>query len=134
MSVVRIKKNTLRLGLLICAIAIILIVLLFPRNASTLNTTNAITFEKDAQIITVSAKGGYFPATITAKANHKTILRVVTKGTFDCSSSLMIPKIGYKTFLPSSGSTDIEIPPQNTGENIIATCSMGMYGLTINFR
>lgn len=85
------------------------------------------------QIIEVTAKNGYRPGTVTAKANTPGILRIKTNSTFDCSSSLSIPKLGFNKLLPLTGSTDIPVPAQAANTEIYATCSMGMYGFVIKF-
>jgi plastocyanin domain-containing protein len=86
------------------------------------------------QIVEVSAKGGYTPKLTTAQANVPTILRVTTSATFDCSSALRIPTLGYSTNLPPTGTTDIEVPAQKAGTTLKALCSMGMYNFSINFK
>lgn len=86
------------------------------------------------QVIEINAKGGYAPRVTLAKANTPTVINVQTNGTFDCSSALTIPAIGYRTMLPSSGTTPIEIPPQQPGTTIKGVCSMGMYNFTVNFN
>jgi plastocyanin domain-containing protein len=88
----------------------------------------------DSQIINIDAKGGYSPNKISARAGIPTTIKVMTRGTFDCSSALTIPSIGYRTNLPPSGVTEIEIPPQVAGTTLEGTCQMGMYGFTINFN
>lgn len=86
------------------------------------------------QIIEVTAKGGYSPRLTTAKANTPTILRVKTNSTFDCSSSLRIPSLGYSKNLPPTGTTDIELPAQEAGSTLKALCSMGMYNFSVQFK
>lgn len=86
------------------------------------------------QIITVDAKGGYSPKVTIAKAGIPTVLRVQTNGTFDCSSALTIPTIGYRANLPPSGVTEIEIPPQKAGTSLNGICAMGMYNFSINYN
>ncbi|MBP6860161.1 MAG: hypothetical protein KBC38_01195 [Candidatus Pacebacteria bacterium] len=86
------------------------------------------------QIIEIGAKGGYSPRETIAKADIPTVLRVATKGTFDCSSALTIPAIGYQNSLPPSGTTDIEIPPQKPGTTLQGLCAMGMYNFSIKFN
>ena len=86
-----------------------------------------------SQIIEISAKGGYSPQNITAKAGTPTTLKIKTSGTFDCSSSLTIPKLGYQTNLPPSGETVVDVPPQKAGSTLTGLCSMGMYSFTIRF-
>ncbi len=86
------------------------------------------------QIIEVSAKGGYYPRKIVAQAGMETILRMKTNGTFDCSSSLAIPKLNYRTSLPPSGTVDIPISASASNGILRGLCSMGMYSFEINFE
>ena len=86
------------------------------------------------QTIEISAKGGFSPRDVTAKADTATTLKIKTSGTFDCSSSLRIPKLGYQTNLPPSGETVVDVPPQKAGSTLTGTCSMGMYSFTIRFE
>lgn len=86
------------------------------------------------QIISITAKGGYFPRATVAKADIPTTITVTTKGTFDCSSALAIPGIGYRANLPPSGVTDITIPPQKTGTKLVGVCAMGMYNFSVSFK
>ena len=86
------------------------------------------------QIIEIGAKGGYAPKVSIAKANIPTILRVQTRGTFDCSSALTIPSIGYRANLPPSGVTEIEIPAQKSGATLQGLCAMGMYNFKVQFN
>ena len=57
-----------------------------------------------------------------------------TSGTFDCSSALVIPALGYRTNLPAQGVTDIEVPPQAAGTRLQGLCAMGMYSFVVNFN
>lgn len=93
-----------------------------------------VSTENGEQILEVTAKGGYSPAIVNAKSNAVTTLRIKTENTFDCSSSLVIPKLGIRKNLPANGITDINIPPQEKGTTIAAACSMGMYRFNINFN
>ena len=86
------------------------------------------------QIIEISAKGGYLPRITSAKAGLPTIIKVETRATFDCSSAISIPSIGYRANLPPSGRTEIEIPVQEPGATLQGLCSMGMYNFKINFN
>lgn len=94
-------------------------------------STSVITDGK--QIVEIQAKGGYTPRVTTAKAGIPTVIQVETSGTFDCSSSLTIPAIGYSQHLPASGTTTIEIPAQNANAVVQGICSMGMYSFSIKF-
>jgi plastocyanin domain-containing protein len=86
------------------------------------------------QVIQINAKGGYAPRVTLAKANMPTVINVTTNGTFDCSSSLSIPSIGFRKALPASGTTPIEVPPQQAGATIKGVCAMGMYNFAVNFN
>ena len=97
-------------------------------------STNNIYMENGKQVIEVTAKGGYSPNLTAAKSGIPTILRMKTKGTFDCSAGLKIPSLGYQSFLPASGLTDIEIPTQSAGASIAGLCVMGMYNFAVNFN
>jgi plastocyanin domain-containing protein len=133
---------------LITIIAVILvpiigiIILANPRSKSVVDSgtiesgdaSSNVSLENGKQIIEIKAKGGYAPRITTAKANLPTILRVVTNGTFDCSSSLRIPALNYSQNLPPSGTTDIEVSAQPNGSTLKALCSMGMYNFSIQFK
>lgn len=86
------------------------------------------------QIIDISAKGGYSPRKVAAKANMPTILRVSTRGTFDCSASLVIPKLSYQKLLQSSGTEDIAISAEQAQGTLQGLCAMGMYNFQITFQ
>lgn len=86
------------------------------------------------QIVEIGVKGGYFPGVSSAKADMPTILRMKTQGSFDCSSAVLIPSIGYRANLPPAGKTDIVIPPQKSGAILQGSCAMGMYNFQIQFN
>ena len=86
------------------------------------------------QFIDIRAKGGYSPRLTYAGANIPTVLRVETTNTFDCSSSLVIPSMKYRTNLAASGVTEIELPSQKAGSKLNGLCSMGMYGFEVRFN
>lgn len=94
---------------------------------------NNVSMVGGVQIVEIGAKGGYSPQVTTARAGVSTVLRVETRGTFDCSSALTIPAIGYSKNLPPSGTTDIDIPPQEPGAVVRGLCSMGMYNFSVEF-
>jgi Cu+-exporting ATPase len=86
------------------------------------------------QIIDITAKGGYSPRVVTAKAGVPTILRVSTNGTFDCSASVVIPKLSYQKFLQPSATEDIPITAEQAQGTLQGLCSMGMYNFQIKFQ
>lgn len=95
---------------------------------------NNVSIVDGVQIIEIDAKGGYTPQESIAQANIPTVITMNTKGTFDCSSALVIPSIGYRKNLPPSGKTRIEVPPQKEGATMQGLCSMGMYNFSVTFN
>ena len=86
------------------------------------------------QTIDISAKGGYTPRKVIAKAGIPTVLRVKTSGTFDCSASLVIPNLSYQKFLPPSGTEEIVLSAEQARGALQGLCSMGMYNFQIIFE
>lgn len=86
------------------------------------------------QIIDITAKGGYSPREVVAKAGIPTVLRVATKNTFDCSASIVIPKLSYQKFLEPTAVTEINIPAEQAQGTLKGLCSMGMYNFQIKFQ
>lgn len=102
--------------------------------ADNLGDASVVSIVEGRQIIDILAKGGYSPRVIAAKAGLPTVLRVKTSGTFDCSASLVIPKLSYQKFLQSSGTEEIAIAPEQAQGTLRGLCAMGMYGFQIKFR
>ncbi len=94
---------------------------------------NNISVVDGKQFIQINARGGYSPRVTLAKAGLPTTIKMETKGTFDCSAALVIPALSYRVFLPTTGESLIEIPPQNPGSTLQGLCAMGMYGFVIKF-
>ena len=92
-----------------------------------------VTLVDGKQIINLRAKGGFTPLSSTAKAGVPTILKVNTRGTFDCSSVLRIPSMNVFQNLPPSGTTEINLGSPKVGL-LQGTCGMGMYPFEINFQ
>ena len=101
--------------------------------ASTGSQAN-VTVVDGKQIIQITAKGGYAPRVTAAKANMPTVINVQTNGTYDCSSALNVPTVGFRKALPATGVTPIEIPPQKPGATVKGVCAMGMYNFAVNFN
>lgn len=102
-------------------------------NNGNIVSANNVTIEDGVQIIEIRAKGGYTPRSSVAKAGIPTILRFDSKGTFDCSASVRIPKMNISKSLDFSGLTDIDLGVQTVG-TLKGTCSMGMYPFEIVFQ
>jgi plastocyanin domain-containing protein len=98
------------------------------------NSNVSVQSENGIQVLKIIAYGGYNPRKISAKANVKTRLDVETRGTYDCSSSLVIPSLRYKKNLPPTAITSIDISPQESGSKITGLCSMGMFSFDISFE
>lgn len=95
---------------------------------------SAVRVEDGTQIIHVLARGGYSPRQVIAKADMPTVLEIETKGTYDCSSALNIPKIGFQKSLPASGTTKVDIPQELARDTLDGVCAMGMYSFQVRFE
>lgn len=87
----------------------------------------------DTQIIEITVRGGYSPSTISAKTGVETIIKFKTNNTYDCSSSIIIPKLGIREFLPPMGEKLFTVPKEKATDSLSGSCSMGHYRFTINF-
>lgn len=96
-------------------------------------TLQNVEIREGIQYVTIEASGGYSPKISTAKAGIPTKLVIKTKGTFDCSSSLVIRSVGYQKVLPQTGEEIIDIGIPEAGTPLQGVCSMGMYNFVINF-
>ncbi len=57
-----------------------------------------------------------------------------TENTYDCSSAVVIRAANYRSSLPQTGKTEIDLGTPKAGEKIPGTCSMGMYNFSIIFN
>lgn len=94
---------------------------------------NNVKIENGKQIIEIKVSGGYDPQVSVAKSGLPTVVRFVTNGAFDCSSSIRIPSLGIAQVLPQYGQTDIDIGTSTAG-TLQGTCSMGMYRFQVQFQ
>lgn len=101
-----------------------------PANES---AANAVTTENGTQIITIIAKGGYTPRTVTAKANMPTVIRMKSAGAFDCSASVVIPDLQFEKYLQPQKTAEVPVPLEKTQGTLKGLCSMGMYNFEIHF-
>ncbi len=99
-----------------------------------LQANSGISMENGIQIIDMTAKGGFSPSSITAKAGVPTELRVATNGTYDCSSTLVIPSLSYQKTLKPTGTETITISSEKATGTLNGTCGMGMYKFQIAFK
>ncbi len=105
----------------------------FVTRAPEVASTENVRVEAGTQVVEIKAKGQYSPRVTEAKAGIPTVLRMETDGTFDCTSQLTVPSIGYRQMLPPSGKTDIALESQKAGSSIKGICSMGMYNFEVKF-
>jgi len=96
--------------------------------------TNNVMIVDGRQIIDITAHGGYSPVRTIAQADMPTTIRLTSQGTFDCSSAVIIPSLGYRKNLPPSGTTDVPVPAQSAGTTLRGLCAMGMYNFAITFE
>ncbi len=102
--------------------------------SGTADISKNVIVKEGVQYITVEAKGGYSPKISTAKAGIPTKLIVKTKGTYDCSSSLVIPSVHFEKILSKTGEEIIDIGTPKKGEPLNGTCGMGMYNFEVVFE
>ena len=102
-------------------------------NAAATSPTSNVTKVEDHQVVEIVAKGLYTPRISVALAGVPTVINVLTKNTVDCTISFSIPKLRYRTTMPSSGITAVEVPPQKAGTTLEGVCSMGMYDFRVRF-
>jgi plastocyanin domain-containing protein len=131
-------KTVFLTSLLLVILALVGVIVLLSKNgkgsAPVASGQSNVALVDGAQVIQIRAKGGYAPRSTNAKANVPTTLNITTSGTFDCSSAIAIPSLGYRTNLPPSGVTTVTIPPQPAGTTMQGLCAMGMYNFTLNFN
>lgn len=102
--------------------------------ATDIGGAGAVTVENGVQVIDLTANGGYSPRYIVAQAGMPTELHVITNGTYDCSSSIVIPALGYQKLLAPTGEEKVEISADQASGTLRGTCGMGMYSFEIAFK
>ena len=127
------SSNKLAVSILVIAALFAGYILSVGKNELPTAPKNNVTIENGKQIIEVIAKGGYTPEKSIAKAGMSTVLRMVTDGTFDCSSSVRIPDLGISKGLPQTGTTDIDLGTPKAGV-LHGSCGMGMYPFEVDFE
>lgn len=121
------------IGISIALIAGIFWIVVSEKQSSTKASAESVTEKDGIQYITILASGGYSPNSINAKAGMPTKLIFETKGTYDCSSAVSIPKLNYRNQLPADGTTTIDISADQASSNLDIVCAMGMFKSKINF-
>jgi plastocyanin domain-containing protein len=109
--------------------------LMTHRQASrTGNASPIAATQEGVQVITIAAKGGYTPERVEAKAGVPTELRITTNGTYDCSSVVVIPQLGFEKTLPATGTEKIAISAEQATGTLQGQCGMAMYTFQIAFK
>ncbi|MEK9156662.1 MAG: cupredoxin domain-containing protein [Patescibacteria group bacterium] len=129
------QKDT-KTALIFCGVFVGLFVFGFilRGNVGGVSTAGGSVVENGRQIIDIAAKGGYTPNVIEAQAGIPTDLRVFTNGTYDCSSSIVIPSLGYQEMLQATGTETISLTAEQAQGTLEGMCSMGMYRFEIAFK
>lgn len=126
--------KTILISILVSAVLIGGAFWILPAGEGSASSAEAVSMVNGTQYIDMTARGGYFPRVVEAKAGVPTVLRMRTEGTFDCSSSLVIPKLSYQKFLPATGVEEIEISAEKAQGTLQGLCSMGMYSFQVRFQ
>ena len=77
------------------------------------------------QEVTIAVKGGYSPATISARSGQPLRLIFDRQETSGCSEEVVIGQFGVRKFLPAFKQTAVEVTPREPGTYEF-TCGMGM--------
>jgi plastocyanin domain-containing protein len=86
------------------------------------------------QYVDIMVRGGYSPRVTKAQAGVPTVLRMKTENSYDCSIALVINDLGYQSYLPATGVTEIQVPIEKTQGTLAGMCSMAMYHFQIDFE
>jgi plastocyanin domain-containing protein len=78
------------------------------------------------QIVDVTVKGGYQPASITAEAGRPLRLNFTRRESTPCGEEVVLPEFGRRAHLPEDRTVSLEVTPQEPGEYEF-TCGMNMY-------
>ncbi|MDQ1299544.1 MAG: hypothetical protein QG636_212 [Patescibacteria group bacterium] len=127
------KNLPMILSVLVAALVIAGAIVLSQKSDGTEQVVQNVFMEGEKQIIEIDAKGGYSPKLTTAKAGVPTVLRLKTSGTYDCSSAVTIPSVGFRKNLVATGITEVEVPIKVAQGTLEGTCAMGMYSFSVRF-
>ena len=78
------------------------------------------------QVVEVTVKGGYQPASIVAVAGRPLRLNFTRREATPCGEEVVLPEFGRRAHLPEDKTVAIEIVPTEPGEYEF-TCGMNMY-------
>ncbi|CCG02811.1 sulfite exporter TauE/SafE family protein [Blastococcus saxobsidens] len=103
-------------------------------SAGSTESAGAVTTDATgSQVITLDVTDyAYEPARVEAKAGVPTTLVLRTNDTQGCTRAFVIPSGGFQQVLPATGNTEVPLGKPQPGI-LRYTCSMGMYGGSIDF-
>ena len=78
------------------------------------------------QVVDVTVKGGYQPASIVAVAGRPLRLNFTRRESTPCGEEVVLPEFGRRAHLPEGKAVPIEVTPEQPGEYEF-TCGMNMY-------
>jgi plastocyanin domain-containing protein len=78
------------------------------------------------QIIDVTVKGGYQPASIVVEAGRPVRLNFTRREASLCGEEVVLPEFGRRAHLPVDKTVPVEVTPEKPGEYEF-TCGMNMY-------
>ena len=97
-----------------------------------LGISDNVTIKEDKQIIRVTSQmGGYSPRAIYANKNIPTILEIESVNSYGCERAFRLPSLNIYEELPNNGITTFDLG--SPLDDILGTCSMGMYTFLIKF-
>jgi plastocyanin domain-containing protein len=102
-----------------------------PSGNGNVTQTQNVEIRDGIQYVTITAKGGYAPRVSEIKSGLPTKLIVKTKGTYDCSASLVVRSVGFQKILQPTGEEVINLGIPKSGDKIQGVCGMGMYSFQI---
>ena len=94
-------------------------------------SSNVVIKDEKQTIHVISKMGGYSPQTIYAQANIPTTLIMDSQNSYGCERAFRIPSLNVSEILPTEGKTPFDLG--SPSEDILGTCSMGMYTFLIKF-
>lgn len=90
--------------------------------------------ENGVQYVDITARVGYAPRRIVAEKGRDTVIRIHTQNTYDCSSAVVIPSLGYEARLEPTGVAEVPVPAAKAQGTLEGLCSMGMYRFSVIFE
>jgi plastocyanin domain-containing protein len=78
------------------------------------------------QIVDVTVKGGYQPASIVVEAGRPVRLNFTRREASLCGEEVVLPEFGRRAHLPEDKTIPVEVTPDKPGEYEF-TCGMNMY-------